>query len=385
MNKKYTKLVAIFILCAIMVTNASAFVSADDTSVLSEFQTKEDRRLYAVMQDTIKEISDSSIRMSGVKTVYGFDGEEYISVECQPSGYMIYHPASGKFVETSPSAPSPYQGLTGDNLYYGGPTEYYQLRDGKYQHTVINESFCDAGDVELMAENSEQISQRLCAEKNTAVLNYVESGDTGAYRAMSAASASASSGGLSTFQQNWFKGLTENFGYWETGDGVCGFVALNLLIAWFDRFKDDRFMDDKYWIDPRYKMSLQSWDLSLTKYLYDLDPKDWTTSMHIHKVCREYLEERNLHNAVDHTSLYWGLFNNSTMKGFLNSGYPIILFGSLEKPNGQGQVDHAVVAYRYADTDRGVKYTCHYGWPNYSEVTIEGILGSMYGMKLKYK
>lgn len=398
--KHFVKAMTSMLLCASVLacTTLAAPVKEQPQLPLSP----QEFRAQAVFRDKAAEISDSAVKISQIKTVRDFNGEPYTVIECAPAGYMIYHPASGKFVETSPSAPSPYQGLVGDHLYYGGPTEYYQLEDGVYFHTVLDETFQEPETVECMRQSSVDLSEYLTQTRNVALLDYVANGEQQAY--VTASTEHTYIGGLNADQQKWFREL-EDCGEWSPGgdsEGACGFVGLNMLYAFLDKFKDDKYMDDKYWKNPE-KTQLVSDDVqdydqdswkkkedvpSFTEYLYKFAPKpDGTTSMHIHKVSRLYAAEKKFEDDIKHTSLYWGLFNNKTMTEFLESGYPIELFGKIKRPTEKpdGKIMHAVVAYRYEKSSSGYKYVCHYGWDDFSEVTIEGTLGSMYGMKIKYK
>ncbi len=107
--------------------------------------------------------------------------------------------------------------------------------------------------------------------------------------------------------------------------------------------------------------------------------------MHIHSVSKQYLKNESI-TDIDHTSRYWGFFSANTIKGILDNGYPVELFGNLADPpnyNGNGKKGgHAVVAYQYTTTS-GTQYVCHYGWDGYTEVTIVGTLGSIYAMEVK--
>ena len=395
--KHFVKAMTSMLLCASVLACTTLAAPVKEQPQLS--LSPQEFRAQAVFRDKAAEISDSAVKISQIKTVRDFNGEPYTVIECAPAGYMIYHPASGKFVETSPSAPSPYRGLVGDHLYYGGPTEYYQLEDGVYFHTVLDETFQEPETVECMRQASVDLSEYLTQTRNVALLDYVANGEQQAY--VTANTEHTYIGGLNADQQKWFREL-ENCGYWKLpkdGKGACGFIGLNMIIAFLDKFKDDRYMDDRYWANPEKTQLISDHNdeetiatkeeecSALSEYLYILEPKDSTTSMHIHKVSRKYLQKRGLEDSVEHTSLYWGLFNNKTMTEFLDSGYPIELFGNLEnppeKPGKKG--GHAVVAYRYEKSSSGYKYTCHYGWDEFSEVTIEGTLASMYGMKIKYK
>ena len=149
-----------------------------------------------------------------------------------------------------------------------------------------------------------------------------------------------------------------------------------------DKFIDDKYMDDIYWTDST-KTQLKGENESFTKYLYDLDPKSTTTSVHINSVSKQYLEQKGI-TGIDHTNRIWGLFTKNTIRDILDNGYPVEIFGSLEDPPnypyGEGKkAGHAVVAYQYSGDD----FVCHYGWNTYTEVTIVGIFGSIYAMEVE--
>ena len=323
---------------------------------------------------------NQSLSIARILPVKDFSGEDYSVIEGNPTGYMIYHPESGVFVESSPSAPSPYAGLSGSTLYYGGPTEYYIEEGGIFYHTVIDEIIDNSVDVQRMNLTSANMTAELNQNKSIVTLDYVINSNTTAYATMVQANTTSVQSGLTQAQVDWFKNLS-SCGYFSVGDGCCGFVGLNILYAFFDKFVDDKYMDDQYWTNAS-KTQLKNNDSSFTKYLYDLDPKDTTTSIHIHSVSKQYLSLKGI-TDIDHTDRYWGFFTKSTIRGILDNGYPVELFGSLADPpnySGTGKKSgHAVVAYQYSGDD----FICHYGWNGYAEVTIVGTLGSIYAMEVK--
>ena len=340
-----------------------------------------DKNLMDVFEGKVTGIQkeDQPLALDRVIAVQDFSGEEYYVVECAPAGYLIYHPASGIFVETSPSAPSPYRGLSGEHLYYGGPTEYYIEIDGTYYHTVIDEVIETSAKVERMQQACEEMTALLEQNKSIVTLDYVLNGSKTAQATLSRTSASAAQSGLTQEQVDWFKNLSQ-CGYLD--GGVCGFIGLNMIYAFFDKFIDDKYMDDIYWTDST-KTQLKGENESFTKYLYDLDPKSTTTSVHINSVSKQYLEQKGI-TGIDHTNRIWGLFTKNTIRDILDNGYPVEIFGSLEDPPnypyGEGKkAGHAVVADQYSGDD----FVCHYGWNTYTEVTIVGIFGSIYAMEVE--
>lgn len=368
--------VALIMICANMATVGAAGIQETEQESAVSGQLL---NAFSVKMNSIQK-ENQSLSMDRILPVRDFSGADYLVIECSPTGYMIYHPESGVFVESSPSSASPYAGFTGDNLYYGGPTEYYVEQNGCFYHTVIDEIIDSPYDVQRMSLTSAKITSELNENKDVALLDYAINGNATAYATMVQTSSAAAQSGMTEAQINWFKNLS-SCGYFSVGDGCCGFVGLNILYAFFDKFVDDKYMDDQYWTNST-KTQLKNNDSSFTKYLYDLDPKDTTTSIHIHSVSKQYLSLKGI-TDIDHTDRYWGFFTKSTIKGILDNGYPVELFGSLEDPpnySGTGKKSgHAVVAYQYSGND----FICHYGWNGYAEVTIVGTLGSIYAMEVE--
>ena len=285
---KFRKLFAAALaLCLFFIPSAVAI------SAISVEKNSEDSRLLSVLSERVTLMSNNSeeLSISQIKDVHDFSGELYQVVECSPRGYMIYHPASAVVVESSPTSFSPYKDYSGENLYYGGPTEYYVRNEKTFNHTITNESINLAVDIERMKLTSEKYSTALNQIKDVALLDYLSTGNQIARTTSIQAYTSDLGGGVTFEEVQWFQGLTP-CGYFEgkrgnESYGCCGFVGLNIIYAFFDKFVDTKYMPDSYWTSSS-KAQLKNWDNSFTKVLYDLGPKDGTTSMHIHNISKKY-------------------------------------------------------------------------------------------------
>lgn len=334
----------------------------------------QEKRTYQIFNLKLEQVKgESNLTIDKVKKAYDFAGNTYQIIECLPIGYMIYSVETGVFVEYSISSFSPYYNYY-DNLYYGGPTYYYYFSNNTLYHTIINEKHSNL-DMIGFSNSSREFHDELTKKKDEAVLEYIKEG-----KEINNITPEAT-WERSVYYPSFFKNL-DPFGDMD-GDN-CGFIALNMMIAYHDKYKnktDEDIMDDKYWYNPE-KTALKSFEDSLSQYLYDLDPKDGTTSVHIHNVMKKYSEERNL--SYDHTSRYKPFYTIETVMNAIDRNTPVEAFGNLGNPLGSGSVSHAVVIYKYRSKINflgiayDADYTCHFGWYGYNEVVLTGTIGSIY-------
>lgn len=345
---------------------------------------KANRKLF-VFNSKLAEIKGSKdASISAIKTASDFNGRIYSIIECSPTGYMIYSNDTAVFVEYAINSPSPYLNVH-ENLYYGGPTFYYQIIENKLIHTIQRSEKFDAGYINEFSNSSKLMYEQLSKIKDVPTLEYVTEGKS-SYSSINLAPITPMAYKIYTGKvknPEFFRNLS-SFGYWG-GDkrcpkGCCGFVGLNMLVAYHDKYKNNNIMDDSFWSNSG-KTLLKSGDSSLTKYLFNLDPKASTTSMHIHSVMKQYAKKRRV--SVSHTSLYWGFFNDSTVRKKIDRNVPVELFGNmLNVKDYDSKINHTVVAFEYRRstgflTDK-TSYTVHYGWEGYSSVVINITIGSMY-------
>lgn len=388
MKRILTKLMVIFgiifTLCIFSIgvdTQRVAYASDGLEPFNSMDQVQVDNEL--ILSTLIKKVTtDFSQAVSATKLVYGFNGDIYWVVESEPTGYVIYHPSSGTFVETSKTSLSPYYGITGCELFYGGPTYYYQKVGGVLKHTIIGNDVEDC-EYKLLLSQSVNITRTLNESPNLNWLNALQEINTAQVYTNQENVAIANVSALNTTSESgyyWFKNLS-NFGRMDGGN--CGFIALNMLYGYLDKFYDDKYLPNQYWTDAT-KSALKAYDDSFSKYLYELDPKDGTTNIHIHKVSKQYLKNNNI-TDIKHLSLV--LPTRAHVANCIDAGYPAIIFGNLSHSenipsSNRDAGNHAVVAYGYnrSTTDNSIEsFVVHYGWSGYSEVTMANTLANLYG------
>src|SRR5690625_2103942 len=88
---------------------------------INTYETKlQNKRLYSLAKNHIERdmLGGKQTQIERVKELKDFNDNIYTLFELKPTGYIIYHNESGKFIEYSLESPSPYLGHH-EELYYG--------------------------------------------------------------------------------------------------------------------------------------------------------------------------------------------------------------------------------------------------------------------------
>lgn len=294
-------------------------------------------------------------------------------------GYAIYEGTwddPSKFFEGSLASVSPYSGVIGDDLYYGGPGEYYV-----YHHGEIK----DVDDCRLPTAEPANISEDE-AESVMAFVNQFDIIPNARYFAM-----------LESFPQN--------------SQGRCGLVALAIYIGYLAVFHSAKFLPYGTGFSNGSKVvstpnsSTSCWEsLSLggslsygqfpfalwdnlmpgtTPAMFDMLMSKIHTFMNLEPgslglVTGYPMEHTAIRDTMsDYMSSYMGglplgtsyacgLANDATMKSILDQGRPLILtyfpgVGITEIWENLEDI-HNVVVYGYRETSAGTRYLVHMGW-----------------------
>ncbi|MFA6866956.1 MAG: hypothetical protein WCR54_05515 [Clostridia bacterium] len=359
-------------------------MTAYDNYVLNE-------RLLDLTKSHIKQNMGEDFLIEKTKTLYDFDGNKYTLFELSPTGYIIYHIDSGKFVEYSAESVSPYLNVS-KNLYYGGAMQYYYGVKDTLQHTIKKDINFSASNISMLALDSRKMVKALnvnilesnidyingkCSNINIAnIEGEVEKKEKSLSKTTSARI------GMTSFFPNLK--TASQIGYRD--GGACGYIATNLVIGYNYFAFDYGLISNSSYVNFSNKTMNGS---GLTDRLLVLNGENpnggnfgGTTSNTMYNVMKDYMDEINNYESW---KCSWYLLSPNT-KSTLDDGYPVALFGSFDNPQASGSINHAVVAYDYGNYglfNMYRKYRVHFGWTDYASVWLESpVVGSNFFMKI---
>lgn len=359
-------------------------MTAYDNYVLNE-------RLLDLTISHIKQNMGEDLEIEKTKTLYDFDGNKYTLFELSPTGYIIYHIDSGKFIEYSAESISPYLNVS-KNLYYGGAMQYYYSVKDSLQHTIKNDLSFSKSNISMLSLDSRKMVKALNGNIMESNIDYINGKSSNKNIAnikgevekkeKSISKTSSARIGMTSFFPNL--DTASEIGYRD--GGACGYIATNLVIGYNYFAYDYGLINNSSYVNFSNKTMNGS---GLTDRLLVLNGENpsggnfgGTTANTMFNIMGDYMDEINNYESW---KCSWYLLSPNT-KSTLDDGYPVALFGSLANPQASGNINHAVVAYDYGNYglfNMYRKYRVHFGWANYASVWLESpVVGSNFFMKI---
>lgn len=358
-------------------------------SEIAAYDSTEAReRLYTLTESHVSLNMDDGLTIQTAKSMVDFDGNTYTLFELSPTGYIVYHDDSGKYVEYSSTGISPYLNRSSE-LYYGGAMQYY-YKDGLTLYHTLKDLAIPTEEIEILAVGSNQIAQALSANVETDNLAFVNgqtaTANAAAVSVNKVATQAQTRAAARITMPTFFTNLNTSIRMGYKDDGVCGYIATAMIIAYNYFAYDYGLISNSSYINSTNKTLNGS---GLTNRLLELNGEDpsqssfaGTTGATFLPVMTSYFKE-----VSNYGSWKWGwrvLAIDAVST--INAGHPVILFGSLPDVSAVGNVNHAVVAYqtaKYGLFNMFTKYRVHYGWPGYQDVWLESpVVGTIFFMKM---
>lgn len=367
MKLRAKSFVSVILVISLLTIPFKAKVLATDNSLQNNNE-------YVFFSELVSQ-TNPNLSIAEIRSLKDFSGNEYVLIECNPTGYLIYHRDSATYSEYSESAPSPFVDVASDeDIRYVGPTEYYVRMNGVYQNTLWGD-IVEAINIDDKVKACVELHEKLLSQKNVALLsiskekNYINHDQMRDQIIIAA----PQSFGLTLVPYSTFLSTTNKytFGYIELGNGVCGYISSNLLL--------------RYWA-YRGSISIPSIYTSfsgvsnglLTKELVRVGLNELNLGYATYAWDQKEVINRFLTNNALNGSATW-LLGDLSIVSQIDSGKPVIIFGNIGT-NVHPQTNHAVVGYGYQFVYIGdvvhTEYVTHFGYPGYSNIVINGIIGS---------
>lgn len=281
--------------------------------------------------------------------------------------YLIYDRVLEDYMEFSISSNSLYHGLNYDKIYLC--PGYYFYNDGN--------NIIDLVSGEII---SEEMAQKYIVSDNNLRASFVEnknlSNQINITNSYSINSELPSSKYIenSFYIDNLLYNIGDNSGSYS---GTCGFVALEIILSYYDTFLNDNVIPDEYDVEVSHtfssfdSISLESYaaspgvDNNFHAYLIQLaldngyieeDDYSFDTDNY-YSFIDDYFNQIGLNVTIDENTSLFGKIN--FIKQAINLNFPVkVSIRGEDTSNSLGDLTHAVVAYGY-DED-GIY--AHFGW-----------------------
>ena len=371
------------ILCAIAIMFSMTTLTAKAISETRAENVQNIQKLLTLAQVRMDELTASGLlAVENCKEITDFDGNKLVVFEYSPTGYAIFSPKTGTFLETAPESPSPYLNRS-SNLYYGGPKHYYVFDNDTFLNTITAMRLTE-GDILALEDYSKKLDDMLMSSKSTNTLNYLngKSADCSSTRSVSG-----------TYYVNNYSRIKNLSSCGYVGGNHCGYIAAAMLLYYFDSTGHRDVIpgtnSDYYYTENNKYVLTTKLTNELISIGVDLGLNPTTTSYAIHRVVKKYLSNKSISGNIDHTSLFTPFFTKFKISQIIDDSEPVIIFGSLYSQSHNSSIDHAVLAYGYKATisydeesygTTTYEFIAHFGYTTYPFVYLNGVFGSIYSL-----
>lgn len=312
-----------------------------------------------IHKEKIKSLTGEYKQDITVKKLTDFSGNEFELIETGNSGYYIFDISSGKYIEYSTSAPSPYLGKSGE-LVYLGPTYYYTSNNNTYSHTKItSEKDFNKKDLDGLQNT---FSKNIEQSRKTKDLKVLSLSKSESLDKTSIVDSLASTASTTKYINNY--GYIKYATYPANVNGTCGYVGACLILSYWNKTYPSKNIIPSGYLDSWGNLNTDGYTLQDELLTYGYGDATWGKNI------RDALVDFcNKHGVAATSTYYIGSIEAATE---LYNNRPVILFGLLPDVADGGKTAHAVTAYGIQDGTLVSRFIVHYGWNGYEEVVLDG-------------
>lgn len=298
-----------------------------------------------------------------IKTLTDFSGNKFELIETGASGYYIFDTSSGKYIEYSTDAPSPYLGKSGE-LKYFGPKSYYVDDNGSLSHTIIStEKNVNMEGLSNLQNSFDKMIKQSRETKDNKVLSLLGKTNLDKSTLTDAFDINATNSYISNSSYIRYASYPPN------EDGTCGYVGACLVLNYWNKTNPGVGVIPSYYLDSNGNLLTSGYTLQDKLLSYGYGNSTW--ALDIRDVLIDFCNEYGT-GAI--SSYYIGKIGAVSE---IQNNRPVILFGSLPDVSSSGKVNHAVTAYGFRNETLVSYFIVHYGWSGYEHVVLDGgLIGS---------
>lgn len=331
--------------------------------------------------------------------IVDFANHKYILYELDPHGYIIIDNDSLVVIESSFEVNSPYNNYKDEEKLYLGPLNYYVLENDVVYNIVYDKEY-------KLSEKLTNLSNDFHSKIQTYHKNQMNEKE------------SLSQTKSVTLPTGWT--MIENYEYFENltqfpnnYTGTCGFVALSMLLGYYDTFYNDNFIPNHNitvngasqsllvkgkatYTGSTSHIPISNWSVmpgttqAMHDLLYNYGYYLWSTQSGSPVVTSQLVATLNdyvddyasiLENNINIEAHYTNINIHSSLRNSINNDKPsavVIINGSYTNPvNYTSEVVnfHTVVVYGYNFNTN--QYVAHFGWwpgsKQYTSIMINSI------------
>lgn len=333
----------------VTVSLSSSAIGQSDKEAISKY--------LPVHMAKVKSVTGISKDEIIVKKLTDFSGNEFELIETGSSGYYIFDPYSGRYLEYSKDAPSPYFDKFGDLIYFG-PKQYYVGNDRKYFHTIIaGEKDFSEEDLYVLQNSFDEMIGQSRETKDNRVLDFINE----------------SYSEKSTLESFEFKSITPIYisdytyirddPYPPNQGDTCGYVGACLVLNYWNKRTPSAGVIPSVYLQANGNLKITGDTLQDKLLSYGYSRTTW--GLTIRDVFYDYCTEYGIGATMSYYLLAYSVYSE------LLADRPAILFGPLPDPSSDSKVNHAVTAYGYQIESDLYYFIVHYGWSGYNEIVLD--------------
>ena len=352
----------------------------------------------------------------------------YVLISTNYSGYIIFHRLSGVIIEMSFENQSQFNRVKNSTFYYAGPNNYF-VKENNIFKNIISEKHIKSDDIETYVDDFNKKTKEIVVLSNKSTTNIHKK--LKKYYQQNNRDISLEDWEDNPFYNDIdftqityildyiaFATATDYGCFAFNRGGSCVYVALSLLLRYYDYYINDCILPDNLyqivdiendlycennlyipqsWKNACYNVNIQDSDSNETYSMTIGDNFNTYEALHNYLICLSGIQQFGTPAINDPIDLYFNNLDcinsysyqicnalninslNNSLVSLINQNIPVYTTMYSERYNGIYSGYHATITYGYTTANNIKYYSMHMGWQNCSNIIVpQSFLGMEY-------